>query len=61
VRWSDERLPSALSRGWRIERIRLEGAAAEREHTRMVTWMRRLERDDEVVALFVTLDGLAGG
>jgi protease-4 len=61
ARWSGERLPSLAAGGARMERIDLEGAMTQPQLTGVVLALRRMERDDDVKALFVRIDGLKLG
>jgi protease-4 len=61
ARLSAERLPSILSDGDRVERVKLGGKMDDRKLTRALLGLRRYERDDGVRAVFLQIDGLSAG
>ena len=61
VRLSSEQIPSLLPRPKRIERLELRGGVGSRGLTGVVAYLRNLAKDDDVVGLFIQMDGLGGG
>ncbi|MBI4508139.1 MAG: signal peptide peptidase SppA [Deltaproteobacteria bacterium] len=61
ARWSDERYPSLVPSRGHAAKIELEGKLTERELTRLVSRMRRLERDDAAKGVLLVLGGLTDG
>jgi protease-4 len=61
IRYSGERLPTVVPERGHMERLDLTGALDERQLTNVLLTLRRMERDDDVKALFVKIDGLELG
>ncbi len=62
LRFSGEKYPALFAEPRHIERFHLEGdMGGERAFTRILTRMRRLERDDKVVAIAIRIDELSAG
>jgi protease-4 len=61
LRASSEEIESILPEQKRIERIELRGALGEGQLTNLIARLRGIERDDNVVAVFVHLDGILAG
>jgi protease-4 len=61
ARLSEEELPSLLPAPRRIERLELSGGMSARSHTALIAGLQRIERDGDVAAVLVKLDGLSVG
>ena len=61
MRLSKNDVPSIIPSSRRIEPISLGGPVGQRTLTRLVGYLRNLERDDKVAGVFFKLNGYAGG
>lgn len=61
ARLSPKQVPSLLPEYKRIERLDLKGGIGQRRLTSIVAYLRRVAEDDQVVGLFVNIDGALGG
>ncbi|HTM22984.1 MAG TPA: signal peptide peptidase SppA, partial [Kofleriaceae bacterium] len=61
ARISEEEVPSLLPAGRRIEKLELSGGMSSRAHTALIAALQRVERDGDVAALLVKVDGLDVG
>jgi protease-4 len=61
LRLSEKAVPSVLPTRKRIERIELGGVVGQSALTRIIAYLRNIERDDDVVAVVLDLDGFSSG
>ena len=61
VRISEAEVRSVIPPRKRLEPIELGGAVGQRSLTRLIGYLRSLERDDDVVGVILKLDGFAAG
>ena len=61
VRMSEKAIPSVLPTHKRLEKIDLTGAVGQQSLTRVIAYLRSLERDDDVEGVVVNLEGYGGG
>ncbi|MCP4448183.1 MAG: signal peptide peptidase SppA [Myxococcales bacterium] len=61
ARISPVQVPSVLPSAKRMERLDLRGGIGERRLTSIVARLSRMAKDDDVVGVFVNLDGATGG
>src|SRR5687768_17001919 len=61
LRLSTERQPSVLGRSSYLAKVELKDSLGERELTRVVTRLRRMEDDDAAVGVVVVIQGLNNG
>ncbi|HWM88642.1 MAG TPA: S49 family peptidase, partial [Kofleriaceae bacterium] len=61
VRAGERGAPSLLPRSRRIERLELEGDIGERDLTRIIAQLRKLERDDSLAAVLLHINGMSAG
>jgi protease IV len=59
---ASQRGPASVFPKWRrIERIELDGDVGERDLTRLIAQLRKLERDDSLAAVLLQIDGMSAG
>lgn len=61
VRLSERGIPSVLPTSKRLEKIDLNGSVGQKSLTRIIAYLRSLERDDDVEGVIVNLDGYGAG
>jgi protease-4 len=61
ARWSGERLATVVPPGPHMEQLEIAGAMSQRQLTALILDLRRIERDDQIRAVFVKIDGVGLG
>ena len=61
MRISEAEIPSVIPPRKRLEPLELGGRVGQRSLTRLIGYMRYLERDDDVVGVLLKLDGFSAG